>query len=59
MYTMNKKKSIAESIEIYKVRINQLNENLKEQNLSNEQRRTLESEKRIASEEMMKLETIK
>ena len=56
---MNKKKAIAESIEIYKMRINQLNEDLKEQNLSNEQRGTLESEKRIASDEMMKLETTK
>jgi hypothetical protein len=59
MLTMNKKKAIAESIEIYKARINQLNEDLKEQNLSNEQRGTLESEKRIANEEMMKLETTK
>lgn len=53
---MNKKKAIAESIEMYKVRINKLTEDLKAQNLSNEQRGTLESEKRIASEEMMKLE---
>jgi len=56
---MNKKKALAESIEIYKVRINQLVEDLKEQNLSNEQRVTLESEKRIANEDMMKLETTK
>lgn len=53
---MNKKKAISESIEMYKVRINKLTEDLKEQNLSSEQRGTLESEKRIASEEMMKLE---
>ncbi|MGB9003323.1 MAG: hypothetical protein WCC52_05915 [Nitrosotalea sp.] len=52
---MNKK--IAELIEIYKVRISQLDEDLKGPNLSNEQRGTLESEKRIANEEMMKLET--
>jgi hypothetical protein len=56
---MNKKKGISESIEIYKMRISQLNEDLKGQNLSNEQRGTLESEKRIANEEMMKLETAK
>jgi hypothetical protein len=56
---MNKKKEITKSIEIYKSRINQLNEELKGQNLSNEQRGTLESEKRIANEEMMKLETTK
>ncbi|MGB6464303.1 MAG: hypothetical protein WA799_01630 [Nitrosotalea sp.] len=56
---MNKKKAIAELIEIYKVRISQLNEDLKGQNLSNEQRGTLESEKRIADEEMVKLETTK
>ena len=55
---MNKKKAIAESIEIYKVRLDQVNEKLKGQNLSNEQRGTLESEKRIASEEILKLETI-
>lgn len=59
MWTVNKKKAIAELIEIYKVRISQLNEDLKGQNLSNEQRGTLESEKRIADEEMMKLETTK
>jgi len=56
---MNKKKDRAESIETYKMRISQLNEDLKGQNLSNEQRGTLESEKRIANEEMMKLETAK
>lgn len=55
---MNKKK-IAESIEIYKVRINKLEEELKGQNFSNEQRNTLESEKRIASEELAKLQTTK
>lgn len=59
MWTVNKKKAIAELIEIYKVRISQLNEDLKGQNLSNEQRGTLESEKRIADEEMVKLETTK
>jgi len=54
---MNKKKAMAESIEIYKVRINQLDEELKEKNLSTEQRITLESEKRLATEDMIKLET--
>lgn len=56
---MNKKKAMAESIKIYKARISQLTEELKGQNLSNEQRGTLESEKRIADNELMKLETTK
>ena len=56
---MNKKKAIAESIEIFKLRINQLTEELKGQNLSTEQRVTLESEKRLASEDMTKLENKK
>lgn len=59
MKDMNKKKAIEASIKIYKMRLDQVNEKLKGQNLSNEQRGTLESEKRIASEEMMKLETTK
>jgi len=54
---MNKKKAIAESIKTYKMRIIQLNEKLSGQNLSNEQKGTLESEKRIATEELTKLET--
>ncbi len=54
---MNKKKAIAKLIEIHQLRLDQLNEKLKGQNLSNEQRGTLESEKRIASEEILKLET--
>ncbi|HZS74543.1 MAG TPA: hypothetical protein VFA69_08595 [Candidatus Nitrosotalea sp.] len=56
---MNKKKAREASIKIYKMRLDQVTEKLKGQNLSNEQRGTLESEKRIASEEMMKLETAK
>ena len=59
MYHMNKKKALAESIAIQKVRLDQVNEKLKDQNLSNEQKETLESEKRIASEEILKLETTK
>lgn len=59
MYNMNKKKALAESIAVYKVRLDQVNEKLKDQNLSNEQKVTLESEKRIASEEILKLETTK
>ena len=59
MYYMNKKKALAESIAVYKVRLDQVNEKLKDQNLSNEQKGTLESEKRIASEEILKLETTK
>ena len=56
---MNKKKALAESIAVYKVRLAQVNEKLKDQNLSNEQKGTLESEKRIANEEILKLETTK
>jgi len=59
MYLMNKKKALAESIAIQKVRLDKVNEKLKDQNLSNEQKGTLESEKRIASEEILKLETTK
>ena len=59
MYHMNKKKSLAESIAIQKTRLDKVNEKLKDQNLSNEQKGTLESEKRIASEEILKLETTK
>ncbi len=55
---MNKKK-IAESIELYKVRINQLDEELKGQNFSSEQRNTLESEKIIANIELAKLQNPK
>ena len=56
MYHMNKKKDLAESIELYKMRINQVDEKLKGPNISDTQRRTLESEKTIATEEMAKLE---
>ena len=59
MYLMNKKKALAESITIQKVRLDKVNEKLKDQNLSNEQKGTLESEKRIANEEILKLETTK
>ena len=59
MYLMNKKKALAESIAIQKVRLDKVNEKLKDQNLSNEQKVTLESEKRIANEEILKLETTK
>ena len=59
MYNMNKKKALAESIAIQKTRLDQVNEKLKDQNLSNEQKGTLESEKRIANEEILKLETTK
>ena len=59
MYLMNKKKALAESIAIQKVRLDKVNEKLKDQNLSNEQKGTLESEKRIAAEEILKLETTK
>ena len=56
---MNKKKALAESIAVFKVRLDQVNEKLKDQNLSNEQKVMLESEKRIANEEILKLETTK
>jgi hypothetical protein len=59
MYPMNKKKALAESIAVFKVRLDQVNEKLKDQNLSNEQKVMLESEKRIANEEILKLETTK
>ncbi len=59
MYLMNKKKALAESIAIQKIRLDQVNEKLKDQSLSNEQKGTLESEKRIASEESLKLEPTK
>ncbi len=56
---MNKKEAIVKSIAIYKERINQVNEKLKEQNLSDRQRTMFESERKIASEELTKIETTK
>jgi len=56
---MNKKDSITKLIAIYKERINQVNEKLKEQDLSDRQRTMFESEKQIASEELVKIETTK
>jgi len=56
---VNKKESIAKSIAIYKERINQVNEKLKEQNLSDRQRSMFESERKIANEEITKIETTK
>ena len=56
---MNKKESIAKSIAIYKERINQVNEKLKEQNLSDRQRTMFESERKIANEELVKIDTTK
>ena len=56
---MNKKESIAKSIAIYKERINQVNEKLKEQNLSDRQRTMFESERTIANAELVKIETMK
>ena len=54
---MNKKEAMAKSIAIQKERINQVNEKLKEPNLSDRQRAMFESEKKIATEEMAKLGT--
>jgi len=56
---MNKKESMAKSIGIYKERINQIDEKLKEQNLSGRQRTMFESERKIANEELAKIERIK
>ena len=53
---LNKKESTAKSVAIYKERISQVNEKLKEQNLSDRQRTMLESEKTIANEELEKIE---
>jgi len=56
---MNKKETMAKSIAIYKERIHQVDEKLKEQNLSERQRTMFESEKKIASQELLKIETTK
>jgi hypothetical protein len=56
---MNKKESLAKLVAIYKERINKVDEKLKEQNLSTLQRNMFESEKRIANEDIKKLETKK
>jgi hypothetical protein len=56
---MNKKESISKSVAMYKERINQVNEKLKESNLSERQRTMFESEKTIASEELAKIEPTK
>lgn len=56
---MNKKESISKSAAVYKERINQVTEKLKEQNLSDRQRTMFESERKIASEELAKIETTK
>ena len=48
---------MAKSIAIQKERISQVNEKLKEPNLSDRQRTMFESEKKIATEEMEKLGT--
>jgi len=47
---------MAKSIAIYKGRIEEVNKKLKEQNLSNLQRNMYESEKKIANEDLRKLE---
>jgi hypothetical protein len=54
---VNKKESIAKSMAIYKERITQVDEKLKEENLSSLQRNMFETEKRIANEDMKKAET--
>lgn len=54
---MNKKEFLAKSIAIYKERINQVNAKLQEQNLTDRQRTMFESERKIVSEELAKIET--
>jgi hypothetical protein len=54
---VNKKESIAKSMAIYKERITQVDEKLKEENLSSLQRNMFETEKRIANEDIKKVET--
>ena len=56
---MNKKEALAKSIAIYKERINQVNEKLKESSLSDRQRDMFESERTIATAELAKIETTK
>lgn len=52
---MNKNESKAKSLAIFQERIRQVDEKLKESNLSERQRSMFESEKKIAAEEMAKL----
>jgi hypothetical protein len=47
---VNKKKSLAKSLAIQKERINQVNEKLKDPNLSDRQRTMFESEKKLLLE---------
>jgi hypothetical protein len=54
---MNKKESIAKSIAVYKERITQVDEKLKEENLSSLQRNMFETEKKIANDDIKKVET--
>ena len=56
---LNKKESAAKLVAVYKERINQVNQKLKEPNLSDLQRNMFETEKKIASEELLKIETAK
>ena len=56
---LNKKESTAKLVAIYKERINQVNRKLKEPNLSDLQRTMFETERKIASEELLKIETTK
>ncbi|HXU95625.1 MAG TPA: hypothetical protein VFP45_04225 [Candidatus Nitrosotalea sp.] len=44
-------------VAVYKERINQVNQKLKEPNLSDLQRTMFETERKIASEELAKIET--
>lgn len=56
---LNKKESTAKLVAVYKERINQVNQKLKEPNLSDLQRNMFETERKIASEELLKIETTK
>ena len=56
---LNKKESTAKLVAIYKERVNQVNQKLKEPNLSDLQRTMFETERKIASDELAKIETTK
>ena len=50
---------MAKLVAVYKERINQANKKLTEQNLSDLQRTMFETERKIASEELLKIELTK
>jgi hypothetical protein len=54
---VNKKESMAKLIAVYKERLDQVNEKLREPNLSDRQKIMFESEKKIVTEEIVKIQT--